>query len=119
MTQFFTQNLSQAPKGGQFETNSKRKELKRVDGRRLNEGRTEIRPPNKPTHLPPSHHDAKHPNCQKKAAAPGMDGKNRFRKLQREQNLTNETMKTSKLDETRRNSKTTTNEQKETVLMLH
>ena len=33
-----------------------------------------------------------------------MTRKNRFRKLQREQNSTNETTNASKLDETRRNS---------------
>ena len=48
-----------------------------------------------------------------------MDGKNRFRKLQREQNSMNETTNASKLDETRRNSTTTTNRQNEIALMLH
>ena len=47
-----------------------------------------------------------------------MTRKNRFRKL-REQNSTNETTNASKLDETRRNSTTTTNEQNETALILH
>ena len=47
-----------------------------------------------------------------------MTRKNRFRKLQREQNSTNETTNASKLDETRRNSTTTTNEQNETALIL-
>ena len=48
-----------------------------------------------------------------------MTRKNRFRKLQREQNSTNETTNASKLDETRQNSTTTTNEQNETALILH
>ena len=48
-----------------------------------------------------------------------MTRKNRFRKLQREQNSTKETTNASKLDETRRNSTTTTNEQNETALILH
>ena len=48
-----------------------------------------------------------------------MTRKNRFRKLQREQNSTNETTNASKLDETRRNLTTTTNEQNETALILH
>ena len=48
-----------------------------------------------------------------------MTRKNRFCKLQREQNWTNETTNASKLDETRRNSTTTTNEQNETALILH
>ena len=48
-----------------------------------------------------------------------MTRKNRFRKLQREQNSTNQTTNASKLDETRRNSTTTTNEQNETALTLH
>ena len=48
-----------------------------------------------------------------------MTSKNRFRKLQREQNCTNETTNASKLDETRRNWTTSTNEQNETALILH
>ena len=47
-----------------------------------------------------------------------MDGKNRFRKLKREQNSTNETTNTSKLDQTRRDSTTMTKEQNETALSL-
>ena len=48
-----------------------------------------------------------------------MTRKNRFRKVQKEQNSTNETTNAPKLDETRRNSTTTTNEQNETALILH
>ena len=52
-----------------------------------------------------------------------MVGKNRFCKLQREQNSTNETTNASKLVETRRNSTTTTNEQNEctdpTLILAH
>ena len=66
-----------------------------------------------------SHHDAKHSNCQNKAAGPRMDGINRFGKLQREQNSTNQTTNASKLDKTRRNPTTTTNEENETALILH
>ena len=119
MTPFFTQSVSQAPKGAQFEPYRREKELKRVDGGQLNQTKSEMRPCNKPTHLPPSHHDAKHPNCQRNAAGPRMDGKNRFRKLQREQNSTNERTNASKLDEPRRNSTTATNEQNKNALILH
>ena len=111
--------LISGSKGSTIQTNSKRKEFKRVNGHRLNQKRTEIRSPNKPTHLSPIHHDAKHPHCQKKAAGPRMDGKNRFRKLQREQNSTNETTNATKLDETGQKSTTTTNGQNETALILH
>ena len=48
-----------------------------------------------------------------------MEGKNRFCKLRREQNSTNETTNASKLDETRGNSTKTTNKQNETALILH
>ena len=48
-----------------------------------------------------------------------MDGKNRFRKLQREQKWTRETTNASKLHETQRNSATMTSKQNKTALILH
>ena len=100
-------------KGSTIRNNSKRKEPKRVDGCRLNQKRPEITPANKPMHLPTSHPDAKQPNCQRKPAGTRILGKKRFCKLQREQNLTNETTNatnSTKLDGNRRQrltSKTT------------
>ena len=100
----FNLKLISSSKGSTIRTNLKRKEPKQVDRRRLNQKRTEIRTANKPTHLPPSHHDAKHPNCQKKAVGPRMIDKTSF--VSSKQSKTRRTKRrtrqnSTKLNETR------------------
>ena len=68
MTQFFHTKLISSCKGSTVRTNSKRKELKRVDRRRLNQKQTEIRAPNKPTHLPPQATMTTTPKLPKKSS---------------------------------------------------
>ena len=116
----FHTKLISSSKGSTIGTNSRRKEPKRVDGRRLNQKQTEIRTPNKPEHLPPSHHDAQHPNCQKKAVGPRMTDKTSFVSSKRSKpRRTKRRMRrnSTKLDETRRRRRT--NEQNKTALILH
>ena len=101
----FHTKLISSSKRGTMQADSKRKEPKRLDGRRLNQKRTEIIPPHKPTHLPPSHHDAQHPNCQKKAVGPKMTDKTSLvsTKRSRTRQTKRPTRRNStKLDETRR-----------------
>ena len=105
----FHTRLISSSKGSTIRTNSKRKELKRVDGRRLNQKRTEIRPPNKPTLLPPSHHESNTQTAKKKAVGPRMTSKTGFvsskgskTRLTKRRTRRNST----KLDETRRRRRT-------------
>ena len=105
---FHTKPISSS-KGSTIRTNSKQKEPKRVDGRGLNQKRTKIRTPDKPTRLPPQPPWRPTPKLPKEGSRAQDDW----------QNSMNETMNATKLDETRQNSTTTTNEENKTALILH